>query len=104
MLGCRLGRRAGGGGVGVGYVVCWVLRSSLVPQSLPVAPLAGGHRLRGGRVHLGPGRREGGAVEPVRGAVYAGGRGQRVGDQGGEVRVTPPCPARSVAVAAIAGA
>ena len=105
MLGRRLGRRAGGGGVGVGYVVCRVLRSSLVPQRLRVASLASGHGLRGRGVHLGPGRRERGAVVlSVRGTVDAGGRGQGVGYEGGQVRVTPPSASRRVAVAAVARA
>ena len=80
-----------------------MLSSPLVPQGLRVPPLARrGHGLGGRRVHLGPGWRQGGAV--VAGwAVYAGGRGQGVRYQGGQVGVTPS-PTCSVTVAAVAGA
>ena len=76
-----LGGGAGGGGVrevegrGVG---------SPPHSRLRHPPLAGEQGLGGGCVCFSPGRRQGGGVV-ARGGVNAGGRGQGVGDEGGQV-------------------
>ena len=72
------------------------LVSVSVLQSLCIFPLVQG--LGGGGMGPGSRRRQGGAVE-ARGAVYAGGGHQGVGDQGGQVALT-----HTNIVTAVAGA